>query len=109
MVAGRPIWEIIKNVERNGSIIKIRVHCKKIKDKWSDKWIKLSVNEGFLRRNIHVLFLTQGVKCTYPDKIEFIVQEDFSKGDYYVVDLVYDTELDKEQIEQQQNFISLLV
>lgn len=110
MVVGKPIWEVIKHVERTGSVIKMRVHCVKVKDNFNGKDIDFSSHEKFLRRDIHVLFLTQGVKCVKPDKIEFHVTNDPSMDyDYYVVDLTYDTDLDKEPDEHNKNFLNLLV
>ena len=109
MVVGKPIWEIIKGVERIGSIVKIRIHLAKVMDKKNGELIDFRFSQPLLKSDVHVLFFAQGIKCNKRDKIEVRVQESLSKGDYYEVDLIYDTDLDKEHNEHYKNMLTLLV
>ena len=109
MVVGKPIWEIIKEVERIETIVRVRVHVKKITDKHTGEWIDFKFSQSLLKSDAHPLFLSQGVKCDKREEIKLRVDEDLSMGDYYVVDLTYDTILDKELNEHYQNALTLLV
>lgn len=109
MLAGKPVWEIIKHVERTGSVIKMRVHCVKVKEKSDCSYVEFEFHEIYLRRDIHVLFLSQGVKCEKPEKIEILNHDEDPLREFFIVDLVYDTDLDNQPDEHIESAINLLV